>query len=193
MDVIIANMKGYDFSHRALRNGDPIDKEKYKEFLQSLDEKNLLVCDHIEGESTISIGSIQALIRKHNPDFVVVDGIYLVSSGDGRKAMWEQNHSLFYGMKNICLATNKPIFVSTQATREAADIFTPPRVDQVAFGDALIRASDVALSMCLVENLPQLRDVQFQKFRDGVLGSDLATLKWDVNQGLITETDMAAI
>ena len=187
MDVIIANMKGYDFSHRALRNGDPIDKEKYKEFLQSLDEKNLLVCDHIEGESTISIGSIQALIRKHNPDFVVVDGIYLVSSGDGRKAMWEQNHSLFYGMKNICLATNKPIFVSTQATREAADIFTPPRVDQVAFGDALIRASDMAVAMCKVEESDEQRMVQYQKYRDGILPSDTSLLRWDVDKGHIEE------
>ena len=101
---------------------------------------------------------------------------------------------MFYGLKNFALSNNMTIVAATQATREAgANLFQPPGPNQVAFGDALIRASDVALSMCLVENLPQLRDVQFQKFRDGVLGSDLATLKWDVNQGLITETDMAAI
>ncbi len=187
MDVVIAKMKGYEFSHKALRNGDPINEEQYQEFLNGLDEKNLLVCDHIEGESTISIGSIQALIRKHNPDFVVVDGIYLVSSGDGRKAMWEQNHSLFYGMKNICLATNKPIFVSTQATREAADIFTPPRVDQVAFGDALIRASDIAIAMSKVEESDDQRMVQYQKYRDGILPSDTSFLTWDVDKGYIEE------
>jgi len=187
MDVVIAKMKGYEFSHKALRNGDSINEDQYKEFLDGLDEKNLLVCDHIEGESTISIGSIQALIRKHNPEFVVVDGIYLVSSGDGRKAMWEQNHSLFYGMKNICLATNKPIFVSTQATREAADVFTPPRVDQVAFGDALIRASDIALAMAKVEESDAKRMIQYQKYRDGVLSSDTSFLKWDVDKGHIEE------
>ena len=187
MDVVIAHQKGYKFSHKSLRNGDPIDEEKYKQFLSELNEKNLLVCDHIEGESTISIGSIQGLIRKHNPDFVVVDGIYLVSSGDGKKAMWEQNHSLFYGMKNICLATNKPIFVSTQATREAADIFTPPRVDQVAFGDALIRASDVAIAMAKVEESDDQRLVQYQKYRDGILPSDISFLKWDVDCGHIEE------
>jgi len=187
MDVVIAKMKGYEFSHTALRSGDPIDEEKYKEFLTGLEEKKLLVCDHIEGESTISIRSIAGLIRKHTPDFVVVDGIYLVSSGDGRKAMWEQNHSLFYGMKNLCLATNKPIFVSTQATREAADVFTPPRVDQVAFGDALIRASDIALAMAKVEESDDQRMVQYQKYRDGVLSSDTSFLKWDVDKGHIEE------
>jgi 2,4-dienoyl-CoA reductase-like NADH-dependent reductase (Old Yellow Enzyme family) len=101
--------------------------------------------------------------------------------------MWEQNHSLFYGMKNICLATNKPIFVSTQATREAADVFTPPRVDQVAFGDALIRASDIALAMAKVEESDAKRMIQYQKYRDGVLSSDTSFLKWDVDKGHIEE------
>ena len=186
-DVVLAKMMGYDFSHSALRTGKPIDEDKYKEFLQKLNGRPLLICDHIQGESSISLESIASLIRKHSPDLVVLDGIYLVSSGDGRKAMWEQNHSLFYGMKNICLATNKPIFVSTQATREAADIFTPPRVDQVAFGDALIRASDVAIAMCKVEESDEQRMVQYQKYRDGILPSDTSLLRWDVDKGHIEE------
>ena len=37
MDVVIAKMKGYEFSHKALRNGDPINEEQYQEFLNGLD------------------------------------------------------------------------------------------------------------------------------------------------------------
>lgn len=65
--------------------------------------------------------------------------------------------------------------VSTQATRDAANMFAPPRADQVAFGDALIRASDIALSMCMVEDSDNLRSIQFQKYRDGDLPVDMCT------------------
>lgn len=188
-DVILANMMGYKFSHSALRTGQPIDEDKYKEFLQKLNGRPLLICDHIQGASSISLENIAGLIRKHTPDFVVLDGIYLVSSGDGRKAMWEQSHSLFYGMKTLALSTNTPVFVSTQATREAANVFEPPRADQVAFGDALIRSSDIAMAMCRVENEEDKRMIQYQKYRDGVLSSDVSIMDWKVDIGHIEETD----
>jgi len=188
-DVVLAKKMGYDFSHKALRNGDPIDENSYRDFLKELNGRSLLVCDHIEGEATISIESIARLIRKHSPDFVVLDGIYLISSGDGKKAMWEQSHALFYGMKNLCLSTNTAIWVSTQATREASNMFEPPRADQVAFGDALIRAADVAMAMCLVEDNDDKRLMQIQKYRDGVLPSEEYYLHWDVDCGKIYEDE----
>ena len=77
--------------------------------------------------------------------------------------------------------------VSTQATREAANMFTPPRADQVAFGDALIRASDVAMAMCAIENDDNKRLVQFQKYRDGELPRDLTVMQWNVDNGDIIE------
>ena len=188
-DVVLANMMGYNLSHRALRNGDEMDEEEYRIFLNAVEEQQLLVCDHIEGASSISIDSIASLIRKHSPDFVVLDGIYLVSTGTNmKKAMWEQSHAVFYGMKNLCLSTNTPIFVSTQATRDAAaNMYAPPRPDQVAFGDALIRASDVAMAMAMIEGEDQKRLVQYQKYRDGQLHLDATMLNWDVNKGDIKE------
>jgi replicative DNA helicase len=192
-DVVLAKKMGYNFSHRALRNGDPIDEEQYMRFLKELNGRSLLVCDHIEGEATISIESIARLVRKHSPDFVVLDGIYLISSGDGKKAMWEQSHALFYGMKNLCISTNTAIWVSTQATREAANMFEPPRADQVAFGDALIRAADVAMAMCLIEDHDDKRLMQIQKYRDGVLPAEEYYLHWDVDCGMIYEDDEFSI
>ena len=188
-DVVLARMMGYDLSHKAIRNGDDLNEEEYRTFLQALEENQLLVCDHIEGATGITIDHIASLIRKYNPEFVVLDGIYLVSTGiSNRKAMWEQSHAVFYGMKNLCLSTNTPIFVSTQATREAgANMFLPPRPDQVAFGDALIRASDVAMAMAMVDGEPNKRVIQYQKYRDGQLDMDATMLRWNVNQGDIAE------
>jgi len=191
VDVVMAQMMKYNLSHQAIRTGGDMDTVKYREFLAKSSHKNLMVSDRITGEDSISLSGIAGLIRKYNPDICIIDGVYLVSTSSSGRAAWEQSHSLFYGLKNYALSNNMTIVAATQATREAgADMFSPPRADQVAFGDALIRASDVAMSMCMVENSPKLRDVQFQKFRDGVLGSDMATLQWDVNKGLIEETNI---
>ena len=187
MDVVLGKMMGYELSHTALRRGDDMDEEEYIKFLKESDNKSLLVCDHIAGQVGISTEAIASLVRKHNPEFVVIDGVYLISTGDSRKAVWEQSHALFYGLKNLATATNTPIMVSTQATREASNMFTPPRADQVAFGDALIRAADVAISMCALENEDDKRVVQFQKYRDGELAKDLTVMDWEVNSGNIKE------
>lgn len=187
LDVVLAKMKGYNLSHKALRHGEPINEEEYIKFLEESDSQSLLICDHISGQMGISIEAIAGLVRKHNPEFVVIDGVYLVATSDAKKAAWEQSHSLFYGLKNLATSTNTPIMVSTQATRDAANMFTPPRADQVAFGDALIRAADVAIAMCALEHEDDKRLVQFQKYRDGELAKDLTVMQWAVNNGNIEE------
>jgi len=187
MDVVLAQMMGYNLSHTALRRGDPIDEQEYEKFLQETNGNSLLVCDHISGQLGISLEAIASLIRKHNPEFVVIDGVYLISTADSKKAMWEQSHALFYGLKNLATSTHTPIMVSTQATRDASNMFTPPRADQVAFGDALIRAADVAFAMCQLEDADDKRMVQFQKYRDGELPTDMTIMQWSVNNGDIVE------
>ena len=119
--------------------------------------------------------------------------------------MWEQSHSLFYGLKNLSLSFNIPIVVSTQATREASDTSEFPTPTAVAFGDALIRAADVVIAMRKPETdkseisletydnrkiyrlIDRQRDIKFQKYRDGDLPVYQFSLKWDVVKGLIQE------
>ena len=187
LDVILAQMMGYELSHTALRRGDPLDEKVYENFLKESNSGSLLVCDHIAGDVGISTAAIASLVRKHRPDFVVIDGVYLLTSGDSTRAIWEQSHSLWYGLKNLATSMDIPIMVSTQANREAGNLFTPPRADQVAFGDALIRASDVAMAMAAVEDQDNKRKIQFQKYRDGELARDLTTMDWNVDNGLIVE------
>ena len=66
-------------------------------------------------------------------------------------------------------------------------MYSQPTAGQVAFGDALIRASDVAISMCMIEDEPQLREIAFQKYRDGDLGQNTTEFIWDVDIGRIEE------
>lgn len=187
MDVVMAHDMGYKLSHRAIRTGDKINEDEYRKFLEENSARNLLTCDHIVGQDSITMPAIVNLIRKHKPEVLVIDGLYLL--GGAGSASWEKSHNLFYGMKNLAMSANITVIVSTQATRDAANLYTPPRADQVAFGDALIRASDVAMSMSLLEDQPGKRAIQFQKYRDGDLAMDATFMTWLVDSGEIEELE----
>ena len=124
--------------------------------------------------------------RKYSPDLVVVDGVYLLSD-DSTRAKWEQNDNLFKGLKNIAMAHEIPVFCTTQAGREAVDLFKPPKLNQVANGDALVRASDIAFAMSKVEDEDNQRYLYYMKQRDDVEIKDKSVLHWDVDIGDVQE------
>jgi replicative DNA helicase len=188
LDVVLANMMGYNLSHSALRRGDKINEAEYIDFLSKADQKSLLVCDGISGHISITLEDISNLIRQNKPEFVVIDGVYLLNTGTSKKQAWEQSHELFYGLKNLAISMEIPIMVTTQATREVVDEFTHPKTNQVAFGDALFRAADVVISMCTLSEIEDdKRSISFQKYRDGELMKDLTVMHWDVDNGNIEE------
>ena len=64
---------------------------------------------------------------------------------------------------------------------------------RIAFGDALIRASDVAMAMSLVEDEDNKRLVQFQKYRDGILPIETTAMQWNVDSGEVHETTFGGL
>jgi len=187
LDVLTANSMKYKFTHDSLRTGQGLDEDVYKEFLSKVNQENMFVCDSID-QSQVSIAGIASLVRKHKPDLIVLDNIDLVGvNASGNQPLWEKMHGLFYGMKNICTVNKCACIISTQANKGGFDVFAPPQAHHVAFGDALIRASDVAFSMFCVEDNIGKRMLQFQKVRNSSLTNDKVTLDWNVNIGLIKE------
>lgn len=191
-DVTMGKMRGYDFSHTALKTGDPINEEAYKEFLVKNDKKELIIVDHID-QGGISLTGVTSLIRKYRPEVVVIDNMELVSltGGSSNYKMWEKMSDLYYGLKGLCTSSKIAAFVTHQATRNAANPFRPPNSTEVSSGDALLRASDIALSMCLVEYEEKQRKIAFQKFRD--IGTeemrDYVIMDFDVDCGIFKEID----
>ena len=192
LDVIFGRMKGYNFSHTGLRSGVGVDKEKYKEFLANNADRTLISCDSIEG-SSITTAGIRGLVRKHKPGLLIIDGLHLVGTASKSNAVWEKMHSLFYDIKTCAVNNNVPIIVSTQANRKAANMYKPPSPDEVAFGDAMFQASDVVLSLSLLENTANKRVVSVHKQRDGESLGRNPILEWDVDKGLIKEESFSEI
>ena len=186
MDSFLGKLLGYEFSLTKLRRGDEgIDEEQYREFLTAMDSRNILFPHHL-GFDALSVSTIRNLVRKYSPDLVVVDGVYLLSD-DSTRAKWEQNDNLFKGLKNIAMAHEIPVFCTTQAGREAVDLFKPPKLNQVANGDALVRASDIAFAMSKVEDADNQRYLYYMKQRDDVEIKDKSVLHWDVDIGDVRE------
>ena len=189
LDVIVANKLGYKLEHKNLRKGKYVDEDMYAELLKRItnEQKNFFTCDHITGQNGITIESILSLVRKHKPEFIVIDGIYLIDLEAGsNKQQWDKAHEIFHVMKRLCLSEKVPMFVSTQANRDAKDVYTPPNASSVAFGDALIRASDMAFSMSKMQDEndvedPLMRRIQLQKIRDHEQFIDDMYLTFDVN------------
>ena len=150
----------------------------------------MLACDHLR-EDTFNIGSVRNLISKYSPSFVVIDAIQLFGSGE--RSVWEKMTSLFYGIKNICLSKNIVAIVTTQANRNATDLFIPPTVSDVSFSDGALQSCDMLFSACLVDGTDE-RLVQFQtarsreaKFNKKEQPNDVTYLKWGVDYGIIEE------
>ena len=150
-----------------------------------MDSRNILFPHHL-GFDALSISTIRNLVRKYTPDLVVVDGVYLLSD-DSSRAKWEQNDNLFKGLKNIAMAHEIPVFCTTQAGREAVDLFKPPKLNQVANGDALVRASDIAFAMSKVEDEDNQRYLYYMKQRDDAEIRDKSVLSWNVDIGDVQE------
>lgn len=191
LDVLLGSMMGYEFSHKALRRGDPIDEEKYKEFLAKANFKRLLACDSID-KNSITFPGIVSLVRKHKPDIVVLDAIYLVlPDNNGRnRATWERMFNIFEQLKPLCTSSDVAFFVSTQTNRKSNDklsAFRPPKLSDVAFGYSIVQSSDIVLTMCLVENEEKKRLVQLQKLRDDEVEHEQMMMEWDVDKGVIRE------
>jgi|TARA_R110000744_G_scaffold84862_2_gene166030 KaiC/GvpD/RAD55 family RecA-like ATPase len=186
IDVVMAFKMGYNFSHRSLRAGIGLDTDKYAEFLQKLAGENLIMSDRI-AQSKITIDGIASLVRKHKPDLLIIDGMQLVSPSQQSSAVWQRMHDLFYDVKTLCTVNDMAAMVSTQANRNAANVFDPPKPEEVAFGDALIQASDMAFSIAKVEDENMQRSFALQKYRDGDPPMEYVTFDWDVDRGRVGE------
>ena len=181
-DVMLGRIKGYKFSHSALKLGkDSFDINAYEKFLRENNKKNMIMLDHTQE-------TITSLIRKYKPDVFIVDNMELMMAGTNNYTrMWERMYELYYGLKNVCTSNKIASFVTHQATRDAVDPFKPPSRNEISSGDALLRASDMVLSMCLIKDDDKQRLISFQKFRDTEEEKDHVIMEFDVDVGVFSE------
>ena len=188
LDVILGNMQGYNFSHKALRTGEGLDEVAYAEFLQNNSSRQLLTCDHLK-DGPITHSGLRTKLRKHRPDLFIIDAFHLINNDNSGKnwALWQTVADAIYGLKSLAVGTNISIMVTVQANRGAVDVNKPPKLGDVAFSDGILQASDYLFSMSRVKDDDFLRNVQLQKIRDSEPPASYVQFIWDPDIGLIKE------
>lgn len=105
----------------------------------------------LEGEIIIptvpihNVDEVQALIHSHQPDVVVIDGVYLLSENKGDSANWEKLTDVSRNLKRMADGHGVPIVGIHQANRQA--VGKRVEIENIAYSDALGQDADLVLGL----------------------------------------------
>lgn len=137
--------------------------------------------------SAASIGKIASKIIELRPDIVIVDGLYLIKSGDNNSqaADWQKMKSVSNELKQIALDESVPVFGTTQLKRTGKeDSFS---LEDIAFSDSIGQDADVVLVANRFAGAPSQLTLEIMKNRNGdSYGGVVLDIDW--NNMTLTET-----
>lgn len=199
IDVIAAKLLQHPIDYGKLLVGDPSIRANYALVTEILAQsQRWWVYDSIN-DHAVGLGDIAALIRQHNPDLLLIDGISLLKS-DVRGQLWEQMKDLCYGAKNLGTIYELPIIMTHAASNSArgkrtevaamgrGDDFIMPSLNDAAYGDSFVFACTDVITMCGEPSSSNVIWYSLRKFRERgfqqELPSRMALIK-DFGRGII--------
>jgi replicative DNA helicase len=149
------------------------DETKYREYLNHMAEKEV---NFVVELATGGVTNIAALIDKHEPEVVFVDGAYLMTD-DEDDDDWRGTMKVWRGMKQICLAKKVPI-VATSQSKESEKV----TLGKISFSKALANECDVVIALEQDSEMFKMKDMMWKplKLRDSEMTGYFVT-KWDWN------------
>lgn len=158
VDTVVGALVNLPIDYGKLIIGHPDVQENYQKITEILaSSQRFWIYDSIE-DRAIGLGDLTALIRQHQPDIVLIDGVSLLRS-DTRGQTWEQMKDICYGLKNIATIHEVPIIITHQAVNSArgrrtevqtvgrGDDFIMPSLNDAAYGDAFVAACSDVITM----------------------------------------------
>lgn len=159
VDVLAGNMLHHPIDYNKLLVGDPSVRANYELVTNVLSQSQRWWSYDSLDDRPIGLGDIAALVRQHEPNIVLIDGVSLLRS-ESRGQTWEQMKEICYGVKNLATIYEIPFLVTHQAVNSArgrrtdtglagrGDDFIMPSLNDAAFGDAFVQACSDVLTMC---------------------------------------------
>jgi replicative DNA helicase len=192
------------FSHKmygpskAMKNLDlssgRVSTKKFRKYLDALQDRfdgMLLVADIGSMSDPYTVDRIDAEIELNGPDFAWVDYLTLLKSPVGRDG--QEDHTtikaLSNGMKHTLVRHNCAGGFSAQVNRESMKVRSfLPRVEHIAYGDAIGQDADHVIPINKRPNQPDRAYYAMVKNRHGPeIGK--TRLKFAVNEGDIEESE----
>ena len=151
-------------------------EKKYFEFLDNeLPNFEPLIVEHVDG-----VMSAAALVDKHNPDIVLIDGIYLMSDDQGARDDWARLTHISRDLKILAKRIHKPFLVNTQLDQKAKGKNTS--LGDIKYAQAVGQDSDTVIELYRDELMIQDREMgaRLLKQREGILGKVI--FQWDFDK-----------
>lgn len=108
----------------------------------------------VEGQLVASIDEVILLVNAHRPDFLCIDGGYLIrAAGANRRAPWESIQANLTDIKyKIAMELGIPVMITYQLNREAVkkerhNVKRKLGLDHVAGGDSIGQLSSIILAI----------------------------------------------
>jgi len=157
----------------------------YKDLLSKLDVlKDFKESFWIAGGDIASmVEDIWKLVMQVNPDFVVVDGAYLLSHPNPRMGKYEKVAENARALKQmLAMEFNIPVVASWQFNRNAEKKMEKDKqvgLEDIGYTDEIGQLSSVVLGLMQEESIETImtREVRILKGRDGEVGK--FNTKWD--------------
>lgn len=177
IDVIAGNHLGYPLDYNQVLQGNPAVRERYHHVADLMSQSNRWWTYDSLNDRPISLGDISTLIRQHEPDIVLIDGISLLRS-ESRGQMWEKMFELCYGAKNLATIHELPIIVTHQAVNSRrgnrgetttvgrGDDFHMPSLNDAAYGDSFVQACSDVITFCAEPTSPNVNWYSIRKHRE---------------------------
>lgn len=202
IDVFMARAMGVTLSHQGILTGNPEQRDSYKSYTDAVKEhKRWWTFDNWNGKS-FTVNNIIAMAEQHEPNLILIDGVYLLRSEKRREtAGWEKMEEFCEGLKHFATAANIVIMMSHQSVnvrrgqrgeRDGAggrgDDWIMPSLNDAAGGDALVRNCSSVFTICSDKDMGNVRWYSIRKTRERHLKfvSRMA-LKWNVDSGDISD------
>lgn len=109
------------------------------------------IASTLEGEIIVptvpihNVDQVQGLLHSHQPDVVVIDGVYLLSENKGDSANWEKLTDVSRSLKRMADGHGVPVIGIHQANRAA--IGKRVEIENIAYSDALGQDADLVLGL----------------------------------------------
>lgn len=124
------------------------------------------------------VSDVDLLVAEYKPDILYIDGVYLMRSDSTRaSSKLERIPEVFDELKQMTLAQNMPVIITTQFSRQAGKKGKEGSLENIAYTDAISTHSSLVVSIGDADATyrGQRRVLTFLKGREGESG------KFDIN------------
>ena len=180
-DVVLAHLRGYNFSNHALASGSKVNIKEYEKFLKEFAQRKDWHTLSADRGKPFTINAIESIINADEPDFVVIDGFRLIDLQSGRD--WMSLEDAAMRLKAIAQAKNLIMMITSQTNLD--DNTKIPQIFDVYGGKALSMSADIFIGLADVIERANTRKIAIRKNRAGEVYNKPIEILFDVDRGAI--------